>query len=115
MTKPVAISLHKFTSSVQSAVKAAAGKHSKFSLHEPTAVSLGYLIWGIPVPDGVLSRATLAETQALASDIASHIAQAHPEALEVAHRAAPAGAVLSLGRYLILGIPAISDLIEFGP
>ena len=37
MAKPVSISLSKFTSSVQAAVKAAAAKHPKFQLPTPTA------------------------------------------------------------------------------
>ncbi len=37
MAKPVSISLHKFTSSVQAAVKAAVAKHPKFKVPVPSA------------------------------------------------------------------------------
>ena len=111
MAKPVSISLHRFTASVQAAVKAAVAKHPKFQLAEPNAISLGYLIRGIPVPDGVLSTVTVAETQAVASDIAAHIGQAHPEAFGAARPAG--GAVLSVAGHVIIGIPATSDIVEF--
>ena len=109
MAKPVSISLHQFTASVQAAVKAAAAKHPKFQLAEPNAIALGYLIRGIPVPDGVLSKVTVAETQALATDIATQIGQAHAEAFGAAR---PAGAVLSVGGHVILGIPLPPDILE---
>ena len=38
MAKPVSISLSKFTSSVQAAVKAAAAKHPKFQLPTPNGI-----------------------------------------------------------------------------
>ncbi len=113
MAKPVSVSLSKFTATVQAAVKAAVAKHPKFQLPEPNAVSFGYLIRGIPVADGILSEVTLGETQAFASEVAAQIAQAHPEALAAARQAAPAGAVLSLWGHVIIGIPAISDIVDF--
>jgi hypothetical protein len=71
------------------------------------------LIRGIPVPDEILAKVTLAETQAFATEIAGQIAQAHPEALGAARPAGQAGAILSVGRYVLLGIPAPSEIIQF--
>ena len=88
MAKPVSISLNKFTASVQAAVKSAVVKHPKFNVPTPHGVSVSYLIRGIPVPDEILAKVTLAETQAFATEIAGQIAQAHPEALGAAR---PAG------------------------
>ena len=64
MAKPVSISLSKFTASVQAAVKAAIAKHPKFNLQVPNAISVSYLIRGVPVPDEIASKMTLGETQA---------------------------------------------------
>jgi len=72
----------------------------------PNAVSVAYLIRGIPVPEEITSKVTLEETQAFATEIATHIVQAHPEALAAAHQAAQGGAILSVGRHVIIGIPA---------
>jgi hypothetical protein len=113
MAKPVSISLNKFTASVQAAVKSAVAKHPKFNVPTPHGVSLSYLIRGIPVPDEILAKVTLAETQAFATEIAGQIAQAHPEALGAARPAGQAGAILSVGRYVLLGIPAPSEIIQF--
>jgi hypothetical protein len=112
MAKPVSISLKTFTSSVQAAVKAAAAKHPKFQVPVPNAVSVSYLIRGIPVPDGILANVTLAETQAFASDVAAHLAQAHPQALAAVHQAAQGGTILSVGRHVLIGIPAPSDIVQ---
>ena len=73
MAEPVSISLRKFTSSVQAAVKAAMAKHPKFKLEVPSAISVSYLIRGIPVPEDIVSKVTLGETQAFATDVASHL------------------------------------------
>ena len=107
MEKPITISLKKFTASVQAAVKAAVAKHPKFKLEAPQRVTISYLIRGIPVPEALLSGLTLSETQAFANDVAGHIAGAHPEAFATAKggSAAAEGAVLSLGRHVIIGIP----------
>jgi hypothetical protein len=113
MAKPVSISLNKFTASVQAAVKSAVAKHPKFNVPTPHGVSVSYLIRGIPVPDEILAKVTLAETQAFATEIAGQIAQAHPEALGAARPAGQAGAILSVGRYVLLGIPAPSEIIQF--
>lgn len=110
MAKAVSISLRKFTASVQTAVKAAVAKHPKFQLPEPSAVSFAYLIRGVPVPDEIVAKVTLGETQAFASDVAAQISQAHPEVLEAAR--APGGAILSVGGHVIIGIPASSDIVR---
>lgn len=115
MAEPVSISLRKFTSSVQAAVKAAMAKHPKFKLEVPTAISVSYLIRGIPVPEDIVSKVTLGETQAFATDVASHLGQAHPEAFGVAHPAGQEGAVLSVGRHVIIGIPTRADIIKVEP
>ncbi len=60
--KQFSISLSKFTESVQAAVKATVAKHPKFKLDVPNAVTVSYLIRGIPVPDAILSNVTLGET-----------------------------------------------------
>ena len=106
MAKPVSISLSKFTSSVQAAVKAAAAKHPKFQLPTPHGVTVSYLIRGIPVPEEIMAKVSFAEAQAFATDVAGHIAQANPEVLGAAHQPGQAGAILSIGRYVICGIPA---------
>ena len=109
MTKPVSISLHKFTSSVQSAVKAAAEKHPKFRhVPVPTEVAIGNLIWGFPVPDGVSAQATLGELQSFVTDVAAHIGQAGPEGLAAALPASQGGFV-SFGRVIHCGIPPLTE------
>ena len=112
MAKPVSISLSKFTSSVQAAVKAAAAKHPKFQLPTPHGVTVSYLIRGIPVPEEIMAKVSFAETQAFATDVAGHIAQAHPEALGAGHQPGQAAAILSVGRYVICGIPAPPQLFQ---
>lgn len=112
MTKPVSISLRKFSDSVQAAVKAAAAKHPKFQIPASNSIALGYLIRGIPVPDEVLSKVTIGETQAFAADIAARIGEAHPEAFGAARRPV-GGAVLSLGGHVIIGVPAPPEIFEF--
>ena len=109
MAKPVSISLSKLTTSVQAAVKAAIAKHPKFNLQVPNAISVSYLIRGIPVSEEIASNVTLGETQALATEIAAHIAQAHPEALAAADPAAQGGTILSVAGHVIIGIPAPSE------
>jgi hypothetical protein len=108
MAKPVSISLNKFTSSVQAAVKAAMANHPKFNLPAPHSVSVSYLIRGIPVPEEIASKVTLGETQAFATEVASHITAAHPQA-GGAHQA---GVILSVGRHILIGIPAPSEIIQ---
>jgi hypothetical protein len=78
----------------------------------PKGVSFGYLIRGIPVAEEIVAKVTMAEVQAFASEVAAQIGQAHPEALGAA-RGAPEGAVLSIGRHVICGIPPIEDVVQF--
>jgi hypothetical protein len=105
------ISLAKFTASVQAAVKAAVAKHPKFNVEIPNSVSISYLIRGIPVPEAILSTATLAETQAFADDVASSLGTAHPEFL-AAPGLAVEGAVISIGRHVIVGIPPVAQTFQ---
>ena len=115
MAKPVSISLKAFTSSVQAAVKAAIAKHPKFNLPIPDAISVSYLIRGIPVPEEIVAKVTLGETQAFAADVAAHLAKAHPEALAAAQQATRGGAVLSVGPHVLIGIPAPSEIVQIEP
>jgi hypothetical protein len=113
MAQAVSISLSKFTAAVQAAVKAAVAKHPKIRVDVPNAVTFSYVIRGIPVSEAVASTVTLSETQAFATDIAVHIAGALPEALGLAAPApAPEGAVLSLGRHVIVGIPPVTQMVQ---
>jgi hypothetical protein len=112
MAQAVSISLGKFTQSVQAAVKAAVAKHPKFKLETPHAVAVYYLIRGFPVPDGIASHATVSEMQAFATDVATHIAGANPEAFAVPGSGpATEGAVLSIGKHLIVGIPPMPQIL----
>ena len=108
MAQAISISLKKFNASVQSAVKAAMAKHPKFQVETPKGVTVSYLIRGFPVPDGILSKVTLQETQAFANEVATQIAAEHPEAFG-AGRGGAEGAVLSVGRHIIIGIPPIEQ------
>ncbi|PYX98715.1 MAG: hypothetical protein DMG64_21020 [Acidobacteria bacterium] len=114
MTSPsaISISLSKFTEAVQAAVKAAVAKHPKFKVETPNAVTISYLIRGIPVPEGLLASATLAETQAFANDVASHLAGKFPEALSAGRGPVSEGAILSIGKHIILGIPPVAQTIR---
>lgn len=109
MAQAQSISLSHFTSAVQAAVKAAAQKHPKFSgVAAPQGITFNYLIRGIPVPESLLANVTFAETQAFANEIAAHVgAQSGVAALSAA---GGGGAVYSVGRHIILGIPAAEDL-----
>jgi hypothetical protein len=114
MAQATSISVSKFIASVQAAVKAAAAKHPKFKLEAPNAITVSYLIRGIPVPEAILSQVTVGETQAFANEVASQIAGVHPEALGVAAGAPTAqGAILSIGQHLIVGIPPAAQSIQF--
>jgi hypothetical protein len=113
MDKPVSISLKAFTSSVQAAVKAAAAKHPKFNLPVPNGVSVSYLIRGIPVPDEILAKVTVAETQAFAGEVAAHLAKAQAGGLSAVRPGAQAGAVFSIGGHLIIGIPVPPEIMQF--
>lgn len=114
MAQVTSISMRKFLSSVQSAVKAAAAKHPKFQVEQPRGITVSYLIRGFPIPDGILSTVTVGETQAFANEIAAHIGSAVPEALAASGGARPSteGAVLSIGRHVIVGIPPAALTVQ---
>ena len=109
MPQATTISLSKFTAAVQAAVKAAAQRHPKFKIDPPQGITVSYLIRGIPVPESLAAAVTLGETQAFADDVAADIGRAHPEAVSAAHGPAPQGAVLSIGRHVIIGIPPLTQ------
>lgn len=111
MAQAIAISLAKFTASVQAAVKAAVAKHPKFSVDVPNSISVAYLIRGFPIPESILATTTLSETQAFANEVASGLAQAHPELL-AAKGVAAEGAVIATGRHVIIGIPPVTEVFH---
>jgi hypothetical protein len=111
LAQATSISLAKFTASVQAAVKAAVAAHPKFKVEVPNSVSISYLIRGIPVPEAILAAATLGETQAFADAVASSLAKAHPELL-ASHGTAAEGAIISIGRHVIVGIPPVSQIFQ---
>jgi hypothetical protein len=112
MAQATSISLSKFTASVQAAVKAAVAKHPKFKVEVPNSLSVAFLIRGFPVPEAILNQVTLGETQAFATDVAAHIAAAQPEVLAAAHATAAEGAIISLGRHVIVGIPPAVQIVQ---
>lgn len=112
LAKATAISLAKFTASVQAAIKGAVAKHPKFKVETPHAVSISYLIRGFPVPDAILSQVTLSEAQAYAADIAASLSAAHADLLAPKAGGTAEGAVLSIGRHIIVGIPPVSQVFE---
>ena len=112
MAQATSISLSKFTASVQAAVKAAVAKHPKFKVEVPNAITFAYMIRGIPVSDSIASIVTMAETQAFATDIATNIGSAFPEALASTARPSSGGAVLSIGGHVIVGIPPVTQIVQ---
>lgn len=113
MAQAVSISLSKFTTSVQAAIKAAVAKHPKFQLEAPQRVTVAYWIRGFPVPESIASKVTIGEVQAFANDVAANIAGAHPEVFALAKPGQPSeGAVLSFGRHIICGIPPATQVFE---
>jgi hypothetical protein len=112
MAQATSISFGKFLASVQSAVKAATAKHPKFKVEAPNAITVSYLIRGIPVPEAILSTVTLGETQAFATEVATQIAAAHPEVLSKAAGGSTEGAFLSIGKHIIVGIPPAPQAIQ---
>ena len=109
MAQAKVVSLAKFTSAVQSAVKAAAAKHPKFKL-EVNAVALGYLIQGFPVPEPIAAAVSLAETRAFADDVAAHLGGG-AEAGALAIGGTVQGSVFSHGGHLILGFPVPPEVL----
>ena len=110
MAQAVSVSLSKFTASVQAAVKAAVAKHPKFKIEPPNAITVSYLIRGIPAPEALLANVTMSEIQAFADDVATRIAGAHPEVVERAQGVE--GAVISVGRHVIIGIPPVAQTVQ---
>jgi hypothetical protein len=111
---PISISLSRFTQSVQAAVTAAVKQHPKFSsIGVPDAVTISFLIRGIPVPEAILSKATIAEGQAFANEVAGNIAGAFPQAFAVPGRGGSTeGAILSIGRHVVIGIPPVAQTLR---
>ena len=112
MAKAISISLTKFTASVQAAVKGAVAKHPKFKVEAPQGVSISYLIRGFPVPEAIASQVTLGEAQAYAAEIAASLSAAHAELLAPKAGGTAEGAVISIGRHIIVGIPPVSQVFE---
>ncbi len=114
MTQPPKISLSQFTSAVQSAVTGAIANHPKFStMQAPPGITVSYLIRGIPVPDSLLTKVTLAETQAFADEVATAIGGAHPAAVAAARGVATGGAMVSAGRHVIIGVLPPPEAVTF--
>jgi hypothetical protein len=112
MAQLAAISLSKFTATVQAAVKAAVQQHPNFSIDTPQAVAVSYLIRGIPVADSVLANVSLVETQAFANTLAANIGAVQPEVLGAAEASGGGpGAFYSAGGHLIIGIPRADALL----
>ena len=113
MSQLTAISLKRFTATVQAAVKAAVQKHPKFKIDPPQAVAVSYLIRGIPVPDSVLANVSLGETQAFANSVAAHISGAQTEVAAEAPAAASQsqGAFYCTPGHVIIGIPRVEALL----
>jgi hypothetical protein len=109
MPDATSLSLSKFTEAVQAAVKAAVQKHPKFKMDAPSGVTVSYLIRGIPVPEALVAHATVAETRAFAADVASHLSSA--PGVTSAVGGAVESVVYSRGNHIIIGIPAIADVV----
>ena len=109
MAQAKSISLHQFTHAVQAAVKAATQKHPKFKLEAPQGVTFDFLIRGFPVPDTVLANVTFVETQQFANEVATQISAQPGIATEV--KLAGNGAIYSAGGHIIIGIPAVDQLL----
>jgi hypothetical protein len=105
MAKATSISVNKLSSAVEAAVKAAAAKHPKLKVG-PTALSLGHLIWGFPVPEQ-FNTLTMREAQAFATDVAAGISKG----LGAAVGSQLEGAVFSRGGHLIIGFPVPPEVL----
>jgi hypothetical protein len=101
MAKATSISVNKLSSAVQEAVKAAMEKHPKVKV-DPAKLSLGYLIWGFPVPE-TLQALSIRETQAFATDVAAGLGRSLGTPIE--------GAVFSHGGHLTIGFPAPPEVL----
>jgi len=112
MAGATSISLSKFTASVKAAVAAAQKRNPKFALPAVQGITVSSLIRGFPVPIELAKTITLAEAQTFADDVAGQIAGAHPELLAAAPVGSTSqGLVVSLGRHIILGIPAVASVL----
>ena len=105
MAKATSISVNKLSAAVQDAVKAAVEKHPKLKV-EPTALSLGHLIWGFPVPEQ-FNTLSVRETQAFANDVAAGLSKGVGTALGSQLE----GAVFSHRGHLIIGIPVPPEVL----
>jgi hypothetical protein len=106
--KAQSVSLAHFTTTVQSAVKAAVQKHPKFKLDPPQGVTFSYLVRGIPVPEALLANVTFGETQAFANEVAAQIS-AQPGIVAEAKLRPATGSIFSSGGHIIIGIPAVDQ------
>jgi len=109
MAQAKSLSLSHFTTAVHAAVDAAVKKHPKFKLEAPSGISFSYLIRGIPVPDTILQNVTFGETQAFANEVAAQISA--KTGIEAASTGGQ-GAIYSAGRHIIIGIPAVEQVLE---
>jgi len=111
MAQAKSLSLSQFTTAVHSAVETAVKKHPKFKVEAPQGISFSFLIRGFPVPESILQNVTFGETQAFANEVAVQInAKAGLEA--EAKLGGGQGAVYSVGRHVIIGIPAVEQVLE---
>ena len=110
MASAQSISLSKFTSAVKAALKTAIEKHPKFSgMTLPDGITFSYLIRGIPPPDPLLAKVTVAELQAFTNDLAAGIA-GHA-GIETRSLSGGAGAIYSHGGHIICGIPPVTEFV----
>jgi hypothetical protein len=104
VAKAASITVDKLSSTVAAAVKAAVAKHPKVKVDPDGPLSLGYLIWGIPVPDDIAGGLTIREATAFAKDVTAGLGGAFTGVtLE--------SAVLSRGGHLIIGIPVPPEVL----
>ena len=109
MAQARSVSMSKLTATVQAAVKAAVRNRPEFKMDPPKSIASAYLIRGIPVPDAIVARVSLAETRAFANDVAAGIDAGMPGIAAGARGAR--GAVLSVGGHVIIGIPAVMEAV----
>ena len=107
MSQAQSISLSHFTKSVQAAVKAAQEKHPKFHMEAPQGITFSYLIRGIPSPR-LFSRTSPSETQEFANTVAAEVGR---QAGIAELKSGTQGAVYSVGRHVILGIPPVEQFL----
>src|SRR5262245_39333626 len=114
VARATTVSLSRLTSAVQASVKAAIQKHPRFRMDLPTGLAQAYLIRGIPVPDELLRRVTVEETQEFADEVASGISgSAIGKTVMAAAGIRGKGAMVSVGGHLILGFPVPLEVIAF--